>query len=453
VAPFPRSDRRRSPRATARLELLRAALGLLRGALALPSAWIEGEGLRAETLDCVRHAQAPGWTEPPAPEARALTLFIAAAEASGETHAVSLVRALRRRLEQAGAPPPRLLGFGGERLAAEGVELLGNPVDRATMDAGEAARGVGFYAGLLERLAACLDAEPVDAFVSVDSPALHVPMASVARSRGVRTVHFIAPQYWAWAPWRAARYRRVMDLGLTILPFEPEWFRRRRVRVAHVGHPILETLPQVAPPDDPARRDLVLLPGSRAAEIRDNLPWLLDRLGALELEPGRPIVVLQTSDRHRAQIEGLLAAHGRGVRLRIASLHEGLATARTALAVSGTVLLEVAHHRLPTVVLYRVVGGWKPLLKGLLLAPWFSKPNLLAGEEVLPEFGFVGEGEPERFEATARRLDQDEAARRAVRRGLDRAFMRLGPPGAADRAAALVLAEATGTLPSNPRNR
>jgi lipid-A-disaccharide synthase len=197
----------------------------------------------------------------------------------------------------------------------------------------------------------------------------------------------------------------------------------------------------------------VLLPGSRAAEIRDNLPWLLDRLGALELEPGRPVVVLQTSDRHRTQIEGLLAAHGRGVRLRIASLHEGLATARTALAVSGTVLLEVAHHRLPTVVLYRVVGGWKPLLKGLLLAPWFSKPNLLAGEEVLPEFGFVGEGEPERFEATARRLDQDEAARRAVRRGLDRAFMRLGPPGAADRAAALVLAEATGTLPSNPRNR
>lgn len=435
------------PGNAARLELARAVGGLLRGALALPGAWIEGEGLREETLTCVRQESAPPWTEPAPPPARRFTLVIAAAEASGEQHAVSLVRALRARLADAGAPPPRLLGFGGRRLEAEGVELLGNPVDRATMDAGEAARGVGFYASLLERLAAALDAEEVDAFVGVDSPALHVPMASVARGRGVRTVHFIAPQYWAWAPWRAARYRRAFDLGLTILPFEPAWFARRGVPVRHVGHPILETLPEVPGPDDPVRQGLVLLPGSRANEVRDNLPWMLTRLSDLQLEPDRDVTILQTDDRHRELIEGLLAAAGSRARLHIAPLHEGLAAARTALAVSGTVLLEVAHHRIPTVVLYRVDGGWKPLLRGLLLAPWFSKPNLLAGAEVFPEFGFSGEGDPEAFSEAARRLDQDEEARAQVRRGLDRAFQRLGPPGAAARAAAVVLAQAAG----NPR--
>src|SRR5438874_10358663 len=109
---------------------------------------------------------------------------------------------------------------------------------------------------------------------------------SIAQRYGVRTVHFVTPQYWAWAPWRVHAYARTVDRALSILPFEPAWFARRGVRVAHVGHPLLDELElSRSPPDSmgtaraptsgsPAR-ELVLLPGSRAGVIARNLPWML----------------------------------------------------------------------------------------------------------------------------------------------------------------------------------
>ena len=70
---------------------------------------------------------------------------------------------------------------------------------------------------------------PWTLFLPVDSPALHVPMARMAHRMGVPTWHFIAPQFWGWAPWRVGRYRRHVERALTILPFEPHWYARHRV--------------------------------------------------------------------------------------------------------------------------------------------------------------------------------------------------------------------------------
>ncbi len=384
--------------------------------------------------------------EPPAftpPADRPLSVFVSCAEASGELHAKSLVEALRAELAAAGAPEPRFCGLGGERLREAGVETVGDPVARAAMGAA-AARGVGFYVRLLTGVASRFRAEPPDLCIPVDSPALHVPLGHLAHAYGVPVVHFVTPQYWGWAPWRVASYRRAVDLALTILPFEPAWFERNGVPTAHVGHPLLDALEGVDDGRAPEEsRTLALLPGSRASVVDQNLPWMLTvaarlRLSLLDVD----VVLPHDRPELSARIRGHLKNAGADwVRLETGDFHGSLARAHAALTVSGTVLLDLLHHRLPAVVVYRLGGGLSTwLAHRFLTVPWFSSVNLLAGEEVYPEFGFHGGGPREAVAAALVRAFEDAEWRARCRRGLDEAARRLGPPGAARRAARHALA-------------
>jgi len=287
--------------------------------------------------------------------------------------------------------------------------------------------------------------ERIDLFLPVDSPALHVPLGRVAKACGVpAVVHFVTPQYWGWAPWRVGGYARAVDLALSILPFEPPWFERRGVPVAHVGHPLLDELP--AREDAPPREDgpLVLLPGSRRSVVSRNLPVMLEMVRLLREEGTleREVVVAQSDERHRPLLEELIERAGESsrVELRCGDLEATLAGGTVALSVSGTILLHLLHHRLPAVVLYRLEHrGQEWLSRHFLTTPWFASVNLLAGAEVYPELTFAGEVPPPRLVDALRRALRDPAWRAQCRRALEGAAARLGPPGATSRAAAAAL--------------
>jgi len=386
---------------------------------------------------------------------RPLRAFVSCAEPSGESHALGLVDALRSELADAGAPAPELVGLGGERLAAAGVRTLGDPVARAAMGA-DALRSVPFYFGLLEEAARELRERPFDVVVPVDSPALHVPLGHIARRYGAPVVHHVTPQYWAWAPWRVGGYRRAVDLALTILPFEPSWFARHGVRARHVGHPHLDalaTLPRAA--ESEREPLLVLLPGSRESVVRRNLPWMLAAAGRLRLaRPSLSVALPHGREELAPLITDLVARAGASswVRLELGRLHETLGRARLALSVSGTVLVDLLHQRVPTVVVYRLKSAWSARFAGrVLTTPWFSSVNLLAGRELLPEFAFAGVGPLEEVAGALASLADDGPARRETLAGLEEAARRLGPAGASRRAARHVLAEAASRAPDGPR--
>ena len=430
---------RPSPRKGVALELLRA----LGSGAALPWRVLDyclcREALREELVELTRERREPAHApEPPPLPPRALRVLLSCAEASGEIHAASLALALEEEARAAGAPRPELRGFGGERLAAAGVEVLADPVARSTMGFAGVAGALPFYVRLLERAGREAAEWQPDVFVPVDSPALHVPMARCVRAAGCPVVHFVTPQLWGWAPWRAAGYRRAVDRALTILPFEPAWFRRREVAVGHVGHPLLDALRDVPATVAPETAPLLaLLPGSRASVIERNLPWMLGTVAsAAPRLAGAEVSVLQQDDRHRERIERALAAGPIEARLEIGDLHSALGRARAALSVSGTVLIDVLHHRLPTVVIYRIEGlAERWMARALFTPPFFASPNLLAAEEVLPEFCFAGEGPREAVAGALVRAWSDARWRTRCREGLARAAERLGPPGAVARAA------------------
>ncbi len=437
--------RKRGPpaRVSVALELARAVGGIALLPPRLADFFACREALESELAsDLETHVTAPSALEAHVPK-QPLRVFVSSAEASGEIHAAGFVRAARRQLAAAGAPPAEWIGLGGSRLRAEGVDTLADPVARAQMGLGGVLADLPYYLGLLERAASA--ARTCDLAVLVDSPALHVPLGRMARRAGARAVHFVTPQFWGWAPWRARGYRNAFDLALTILPFEPSWFARRGVATRHVGHPLLDVLPADVPPiDDPKRTALALLPGSRRGVIERNLPWMLallarDRARLDDLE-----VVLPNAD---AALEPVLrslvdaAGAASWVRIVTGDLHACLACARAAFSVSGTVLLDLLHQRLPTVVVYRLRSKLSAqVYSRLVVAPWFAIPNLLAARAVVPEFGFAGRGPLEEVAAALERCWADAAWRRQCLRGLDLAASRLGPPGACERAAAAALA-------------
>ncbi|HVS19079.1 MAG TPA: hypothetical protein VMT18_10805 [Planctomycetota bacterium] len=426
------------------LEFARA----LGGAALFPARYVDAaltrDALRAELRADLGRARAPLGPEAepaPAPD-RPLRLFVSAAEASGEQHALQVLAALRARLCAAHAPPWECVGLGGERLRAAGVHLLGDPVARATMGVGGVLKQLPFYLGLLRD--AATELARCDLALLVDSPALHVPLGRIARRAGARVVHFVAPQHWAWGAWRALPYASAVDRTLALLPFEPDWFARRGVDVRYVGHPLLEALPRDVPAlEDPRRTDLALLPGSRASVIRRNLPWMLEVLGLLRARRGELRVVLAHAEERHAELlrELVRRAGAEGwVRLELGDLHAALGRARAAFSVSGTVLVDLVHQRLPSVVVYRIEGhATTPLYTQLVFAPWIALPNLVAGREVMPEFAFVGEGPTARaIQALALALDDGPTRRRAAR-DLEAVATALGPPGVCARAAEALL--------------
>src|SRR6267142_4544563 len=224
----------------------------------------------------------------PAPDTA--PIMVIAGEASGDLHGATLCRALR-----ALAPARPLVGLGGERMAAAGLERLADVTAAAAIGGTEAFGPIPTLLSAWRRVRAALTgpARPA-ALVLIDFPEFNLRLARVARRAGIPVVYFIPPQVWAWRPWRVRAIRERVSLVLAVFPFEAALYRQAGLRVEFVGHPVLDAL-DGAPAREEARRrlglgagDLVigLLPGSRKQEIEGTLPVL--RRVAARIAAARP---------------------------------------------------------------------------------------------------------------------------------------------------------------------
>ena len=454
-----------APKSAVRRELARAAFDLAIAPLFGVPYLVRRNALERKLTQELKNPATP--LVPPRTDLgkRRITIFVSAAEHSGEVHALSAVRALKQEFAQQGAPEPRFIGLGAKRLKEEGVEIVGDPIAQAAMGA-DVLKALPFYMELLRKCASVFRDERPDLLFPVDSPALHVPLARIAKRYGVPVVHYVTPQYWAWAPWRVRGYRQVVDLGLTILPFEPPWFARHGVTTRFVGHPQMDQLAaRVAigsSAEENGRQKLLLLPGSRRVVIRRNLPWMLRCVQKL-WQKDRDIKVLLAHDdaEHEELFRSICSQEGvtlftreeppknstGEIELQLGDLHASLQEARAALSVSGTVLLDLLHHRIPTAVVYRIDSPWSAALyRRVLTVPWFSSVNLLTAKETLPEWCFAGEGPIDEVAGRLESFLHDPKERAQVRSDLDEAAQRLGTQGASKRAAQWALAFLGGGL-------
>ena len=165
-------------------------------------------------------------------------IFITVAEISGDRHAAQLVRSLR-----AMDPSLEIEGYGGPDLAAEGVTLHRDMVAKAAMGIQGAFRAYEVYR-LLRWTRRHFARHRPDLWIGVDSPSMNFHFARVARELGIPTLQYVAPQLWAWAPWRMKKVRKRVDRLACILPFEERYFRDGGVNADYIGHPLFDELPR-----------------------------------------------------------------------------------------------------------------------------------------------------------------------------------------------------------------
>lgn len=316
-------------------------------------------------------------------------IFVSVAEQSADLHAANLIRAMRRI-----DPDQHFAGVAGPLLQAEGCEAIDDMTPHAAMllgAVGNVRRGID----VLKKVDAFVGSRKVEAAVLVDSPTLHLPMAKRLKKRGVPVFYYVAPQVWAWAPWRIGRIRRRVTKLACILPFEEEYFRSRGVDATFVGHPLFDELRERNLDADAARRFselskpvVAVLPGSRRHVVEAVLPGQLEVVEQLRSRfVGLSAVVSKANERVGPVVEE--GAKRIGVEV---SFHDGpndslLSAADMALVASGTSTLEVAHHGVPMVVMYQanrlmyhLLGRW------LIRTPYLCLVNILAQRELVPEF-------------------------------------------------------------------
>lgn len=363
--------------------------------------------------------------------ARPPVVLLLAGEPSGDEHAARVARILKEAW-----PGSTVLGTGGERLAAEGVELLAGLDDLAVMGFVEVLSRLRFLWRLERRVGALIESGRVDLVIPVNYPGFNLRVTGRSKAAGVPVVYYIAPQVWAWKAGRAARLARTADRVCVILPFEEAVFEAAGARVEFVGHPLLDREEEVPGREafcraaglDPGRRILALLPGSRRQEVRRHLRVFLDAgARARKRYPDLQVAV--------AEADGidLRLPPGAGA-VVVPRARALLAHAHAAVVKSGTSTLEAALAGVPFVVAYRTHPWTFALARRLVRVEHVALANLVAGRRVVPELlqdavtadGLAGALVP---------LIRDGPERQRVLAGLGEIRERLGGAGASRRVA------------------
>ena len=372
-----------------------------------------------------------------------LRIGIVAGEPSGDKLAAGLIEALRARV-----PDVQVSGVAGPNMVAAGCEPWAAMERLSVMGIPEIVRRYRELKAFQRQVIDHFRARRPDVFIGVDAPEFNLGVEKDLRSAGIRTVHYVSPSVWAWREGRLKTIARAVDRMLVLFPFEETYYRERQLPATFVSHPLADEL-AVIPGRARARAELgigaeepvlALLPGSRMNEMGhlarpfvETAAWCRERI------PGLRILVPFASGRtadlfaslHRRHAPALVVATHLGAARKV------LAAADATLVASGTATLEAMFLGCPMVVAYKASWLSYGLIRPLLRISRFALPNILAGEEVVPEF-IQGRVHPI---AMGRRL-LELLRGGAVRDRMLARFAELRgqfPAGASDRAAAAVL--------------
>lgn len=330
-------------------------------------------------------------------------IFISAGEASGEAYGALLIASMKDRLKALGHDA-HFAGMGGSRMVAAGLDRVVRAEDMAVMGITEVVRHLPrIYREFRKLKQSIRNCRPALAIL-IDFPDIHFKLAEELHRLGVPVLFFVSPQLWAWKKHRIKLVQRYVDRMLVIFPFEEAFYRERGVHAEFVGHPLADLpLPTISREQfaeknnlDPGKTWIALLPGSRAKEIRDNLPEMLlaaDRLYCdYYLERGDPAPqfvlplapTLTQNQREEVELVAKSTLPWLDIHL-VTDSRAALFHARASIVASGTATVEAALIGNPFVVVYRVSPITYAIAKLVVTVPHVAMANLIAGKRVVPE--------------------------------------------------------------------
>jgi lipid-A-disaccharide synthase len=314
-------------------------------------------------------------------------ILFTAFEPSGDAHAAPVIAELKAR-----DPGIVIYAWGGPKMEEAGATLISSTCDDGAMGL-DGFKKIAAVRSEHQKLKRWSTQHRVAVHVPVDSPAANFPVAQFLKPRGVRVAHLVAPQLWAWGPWRAKKLRACTDCVMCLLPFEEQWFKSRQIPAKFIGHPVINreldrdevnqrmrSLPSGSP-------KILLLPGSRSSEVSRNIRLLVGAFIELsDRNRGTAGLIVAANERLARQIRERVVDMPIGLHVVVGEIDAGVAWCDIALTVSGTVSLDLTRQHRPMVGVYRTgLISWLGA-KIMLRTPHRLLPNILAGRRIVPEF-------------------------------------------------------------------
>ena len=323
---------------------------------------------------------------------RPLRVGIVAGEASGDILGAGLIRALRRYY-----PNAEFEGIGGELMLAAGCRSH-VPMERlSVMGLVEVLGRLPELLAVRKKLTQYFIDNPPDVFIGIDAPDFTLKMEGWLKAEGIPTVHYVSPSVWAWKKKRIYSIKQTTDLILSLFPFEAGHYKPTGQRVAYVGHPLANTIPDAL--DLPAIRQrfaansdqpiIALLPGSRGSEVKSLIRPFLDTARWLKEQRPELRFIIPAANQYRFDfIHQVLTEEYADLKVQLVLKHsrEVMAIADSILIASGTATLEAALLAKPMVVAYKMSPLTYALYSRMLTTDVVALPNILAGEKLVPEY-------------------------------------------------------------------
>lgn len=314
-------------------------------------------------------------------------LAVIAGEASGDAHAVALMRSLRELHQEV-----RFTGKGGPKMEAE-ARASGGSLDNWIAEAGvlglwDVLRHYGYFKKKFGALLEELEVNPPEAVILVDYPGFNLRLAKAIRKRRIPTkiIYYISPQVWAWNRRRIPEMARALDLMICIFPFEQKIYESSGLTTIFAGHPMAGELQAVST----SERDPLLLglfPGSREREVRKIFPILVDaaRLVARSRPEIRCAAAAATPP-HAELMRSMAAEAGVEMEISTGASRDLMRRAGVGIVCSGTATLEASCLGLPYALIYKVATLTYEVGIRVIRVPYLGIANILAGRPVVREF-------------------------------------------------------------------
>ncbi len=317
-----------------------------------------------------------------------IRIFLSAAEPSADSHCANLISELKKL-----DCDIEFVGVGGPKMAEQDCHLIQLTTDKAAMTY-KAFAHIFSFLKLILRIKQYFKKNSCDLVILCDSPAFNFHVAKAAKKNNIKTLFYVAPQLWAWAPWRIKKLKRTCDKLCCILPFEEKWFSDKGMDVCFVGNPLLEGLDKKLDENkknydnfDITKAKIALMPGSRPAEIQTL--WEPMQQIAAKLRRKYPSIQISTVavDLQRKEILRSTQILGFGCKYIIGDVAKAAAENDLCLVASGSATLQIASAGCPMVIMYQTSKRlWHLIGKRLIRTKHLSLVNILAEKELVPEF-------------------------------------------------------------------
>jgi len=320
-----------------------------------------------------------------------MKIGIVAGEKSGDYLGAELIKAINKRY-----PGSEFIGLCGPLMQAEGAVSLAEMDKISIMGLAGAIKGLFEILSIRKKVRTHMLEWQPDVFIGIDVPDFNLSLELKLKHAGIPTVHYVSPTVWAWRGKRIKKIKSAVSLMLTLFPFEEVFYRKHKMPVKFVGHPLAKQVLDwqiedsvkglVFPQHADSKKLLAILPGSRMSEVTRLAPIMLEACQRLSSRDSNlDFVIPAASDKIYNYLHEALSVSNTPVRVIKGHSRDALAMCHLSVLASGTAALEAALFGKPMVVMYKVSTLNKWYAAQTMVVEHFSMPNHLTGSPVVPE--------------------------------------------------------------------